>query len=599
MLYKVTGYYGTGFSHNNIPDSPELLEKCSKIDFPPVNIVQDTYLAELKIETTLEKIHALDYLKVGSMYYTVTGFQMIKDNAAVISLLPDFITTAGGVKDEKVIQFLDGIVERYMPPKSDDIYGKYLEEDALTAPSQPLVTDVHFIPESSITGAMKDVIASTVDLEKEAKARTLTSAEGQKVCFPEVEQAGSTTFKNGVTINGLSLYDSNNTIIQKHISLVRSLGIENGLIAHWKAPAGLIKTGNKSEVGYTSKTVIIDLPLEFQNVMNKRVLYGSGREYTLIDNTSNNSITYKPETINTKNGKPELKSIIDPYYNGGIYYKIIDKFSPGIANSIKSATWENLPILYGRAHGYKLNNVEYRAQQMLNKSNYEYDQAKINARMNSGFISQRDKLGIRNTLIAPGKALAQTGISRITGLAGKVQDLFTGEETERPAIDANKYTGAFARENERLDVIREGNKNAYYGEQEALTRRYEQQSFKDALQFDITNRVWANEINMPVNEFNRTHNMGGVYVIRIRPSKDDIKRMDILLNAYGYRNTRYIHPSMFNSRPKWNYVKMNGAQIINPGLPLLFREGMAAQLNSGIRVWHKLPSPNDYNTNNF
>jgi hypothetical protein len=61
---------------------------------------------------------------------------------------------------------------------------------------------------------------------------------------------------------------------------------------------------------------------------------------------------------------------------------------------------------------------------------------------------------------------------------------------------------------------------------------------------------------------------------------------------YGYRYTKFLEASDFNNRSKFNYVKASGITVT--GLPRWFSDGIANQLNGGVRVWHTHPNTSSY-----
>ena len=160
MSYNVTIWSNTGFNVNNIPDSPALLGQGTSVQ--AVEIMQERYLSSIKISAEWANVKNVDYCKVGDMYYMVTGVSMLATDFAELALVPDFISSLGGVSQ---LTILDGITERCHLPNSVD--GD--KDDPLLTPHEALQLDyevLHSAIESFGESAKFTVIETTVDLCK-------------------------------------------------------------------------------------------------------------------------------------------------------------------------------------------------------------------------------------------------------------------------------------------------------------------------------------------------------------------------------------------------------------------------------------------------
>lgn len=158
MSYNVTIWSNTGFNVNNIPDSPALLGQGTAVQ--AIEIMQERYLSSIKISAEWATVKNVDYCKVGDMYYMVTGVAMLATDVAELSLVPDFISSLGGVTH---LTILDGITERCHLPNSVD--GD--KDDPLLTPHEALVLDyevLHSAVETFGESAKFTVVETTVDL---------------------------------------------------------------------------------------------------------------------------------------------------------------------------------------------------------------------------------------------------------------------------------------------------------------------------------------------------------------------------------------------------------------------------------------------------
>ena len=131
--YDVRVWSNTGFNSINIPDSPSLLDSLPSATYPALDLLQNRFLTSIRIRATFDQVKNADFCKLGDFYYFVDGVTMTSGDVAVLGLIPDFITSAGGVGS---LSILDGVTSRVHV--TDDTYGKYTEPDPLTAPSEAL-----------------------------------------------------------------------------------------------------------------------------------------------------------------------------------------------------------------------------------------------------------------------------------------------------------------------------------------------------------------------------------------------------------------------------------------------------------------------------
>ena len=80
------------------------------------------------------------------------------------------------------------------------------------------------------------------------------------------------------------------------------------------------------------------------------------------------------------------------------------------------------------------------------------------------------------------------------------------------------------------------------------------------------------------------------FIYRTRLSDDDMERADNFFTQYGYAQDKRIEVSDLTNRTYFNYIKASGISI-NSDESLSMRQLAADTLNSGVRLWHVMPSP--------
>ncbi len=77
-------------------------------------------------------------------------------------------------------------------------------------------------------------------------------------------------------------------------------------------------------------------------------------------------------------------------------------------------------------------------------------------------------------------------------------------------------------------------------------------------------------------------------------SERDLKDFDKFLTQYGYAvNRRSITNADLYSRPGFNFVRVNDLSIRSIGGNINLINRVINQMKNGVRIWHRLPNPND------
>lgn len=599
MSYKCRLYFNSGFNSSNIPDSPALLNMINFLDVPALEIMQDKFLSEIRVKAKWEDIQDCDYLRLlnttnnKQWFYSVEAIAMQATDCALLSVIPDFITSIGGVANLKII---DGITERVHV--TDDTFGKYTEPDPLTAPVEPLQISKVWV---QISDEAYTLIESTLDIPlqmNETKGTTYTdtnteTGEEVTVVVPSIAtdfilDNFQTQFKlseNDKTIaQGTKIYNLSNSnvatdaqytvsqTIKAGLNRLRSLGVENAIISQVKIPTSYVElneSGNALIGGKYSWSIVrqiigkwsenaIDIPYVYTEAKNNRLNYGEFTKYGIIS-TSGESCEYDAEEIiETGSISPHIKKVGDPRPTGKPYFrfKTVNGDSSELGffrNCISGLPWKNVPLVYREASGNALNTLRYENSKLLSTESYQYGTAQNEL---AKFKNVSDAtLGVVGNLLGGdlGGAVSSLYNPLFTGTNLEIQQMFRTNSTN------------VSRRNELSELA-------------------------------IANNVVTPTVNFPMNaEFMRDFYGNGVLVYRYIYSQNDINRIDKLLTMYGYKYSKPLELTDFTNRKNFNFVLSRNVTL--SGYSKWINNALAEQIANGVRIWHVLPD-NSYYTNN-
>ncbi|MBO5318698.1 MAG: hypothetical protein J6B01_02685 [Ruminococcus sp.] len=559
MSFQCTLFSNTGFNAVNIPDSPGLLAVVGNpTTVPALEIVQNRFLSSVRVHATWSAVKDVDYCMVGDFYYMVEDVRMLNGDTAELSLLPDFITSAGG---PGALTFIDGLTERVHV--SDDAYGKYNEYDELMAPAEPLQLR-HFSVVPS--AAFNDLIESTVELVVNGTAQealTYTdSVSGETVTVPQNPPlTAATDFTvGGATVVGFTgFFDGTNATVKEGVQRARSLGAESAIISHYKLPSAYgTPTGSLGWYGQISgvdRDQAITLPFRYGSYTpaNLKVLYSDFTKFGLLS-VSGNKVEFDPADIYDGGSSPTLRIVTDPRPDGKPYFRYksylgdtsLDMF---FTNSVAGAEWEQVPLIYTQKSGGAIDRLEYETSALK-----QYDDMKKSQTMAGiGSVVGGAMTGARFGASMGGVTGAIAGVA-LGALGGSVMGMYSGYQIEKA---------------------------------------YKEKAQNELQKYAINNLIVSPELQFPYNANTLRDALGnGVVCYRYQYSDNDLRRIDKILNMYGYKHSKAITASDFTGRTGFNYVKAHGAEVTN--LPKWWADGVAAQLTAGTRVWHTAPSPSYY-----
>lgn len=627
--YSVRLYRNSGFNAVNIPDTPDLLNRVSDFtDVDSIEILQNRFLSTVKVRAAWSTVRDCDYTKIGDFYYSVNGIRMLSPATAELTLTPDFITSAGGVINPK-FSILDGITERQTVAPSRDTWGRYTDDDPLTAPQQPLRLETAWRQPNNVVSmpnfdAKKDdpvFVSSTIDLVNltaQTKGVTYTDSEtGETVTVPEtipVMDGGTSIGFEGEdheTSDGTRYYQRNSSYnvgsesdtldsgesISMGIERARALGIEGAIYDQWRVPLEFID-GSDSEffnqkvdasVEYSSNKwgmtnsyltklysgkgdIDSGIPAGYIEPKNLRTLYGKYNSYGIIT-AAGNSCEYKPEEVipagsYDKTKGPQISYRADIRPDGCPYYrfKTINDNDEFWRNSLAGANWEKVPLVYQGSSGSELTRLNFSNQRELATRQFQtgMENRRIQGdRIATGSIMNAAQVVGGGALTLGGMTDTGSGMMRegLTGLANNVFDL------ENLINDTRNYADTY-----RIEKRNE------------LSQLYQ------------ATTVYTPTVNFPYNPaIIRDIKGNGILVYQYRYRNSDFTRVDKLLTMYGYKEAEAFSASNFKRRKKFDYVACSTITVT--GFPRWFNDGIAAQLSTGVRIWHIKPDPTAYNDN--
>lgn len=599
MAYSVKCYFYTGFNAVNIPDSPDLLSKFRNTTLPAIDLLQPAGLSQVYVKTTWETISGVDYCQIGDEYYSVGTPQMVAEDVALLSLVPDMLTTLGG--PGKLV-YLDGITERHTTA-SDNLF-EYTQEDEYMTPQQPLVLEVSNNMLFAGNTSSHTAVESTIDLVKLGSQfdeegnfngtgitfeDTSTAHSGESVTVPYTEGVGARTnyqlgsqASNSVLSPNTRLYEASedHPLVMRALAAVRSLGIESALISQVAYPDEFVQSVIGSDGQYSS-TVGKDLTestgLKFnynETVKNKRLLCGQYCKYGLLS-ASGASGEYLPEQISEDDSAPSVRCLSDPRPDGKPYFRFTNY--EGNSNTdtgffiscISGMQWQNVPLTYTAPSGSYMNEINFRNDAKIAGNQQVYNQRQavvdtIQGAVSGGLNAAASIAGIAGigTVANPGSAVA-AGI-------GAANTIFN------TAVDTGQSIAAIVHSKTQYEMARN----------------------KELQNFQISQNVVAPDVLFPFNaNIIRDFIGNGVIAYRYHYSGADATRIDKILTMYGYKDSVALTPDLFSNRTNFDYVRAFGVSIGTTTVAMWRKEVATEQLNAGVRVWHVAPNPSYYSDN--
>lgn len=594
MSYNCILFKNTGFNAVNIPDSPALLNTVgSPLSVPALEIVQDRWLDSIKVHATYSQVMDVDYAKVGDFFYMVEGMHMLNGDTAELYLLPDFITSAGGVGN---LTFIDGLTERVHV--TNDTYGKYPEYDELMAPAEPLeiVGELY----GPAIGSECNFVEATYDLYKAGEkdqngnfvydtgmtyTDTTTGDMVTAPCNPPLTSVTNFKLKTysgtqATHDNQTAVFDYNSQQVKDGIQRGRDLGTEGGIIAQWRVPRLYLDINDTMKQNYMYTDIAgcdpsygtlpaIAAPFEYAQVKNLKVMYSPITKFGLMTMAGDKAEFAPADIYQSGAVQPDVIVCSDPRPDGKPYFRYKNYLGDNGANFYKNCIagviWENLPLVYQGKSGTAITRLQFEADRKEAWGQFKGGAiGSIAGSAVSGAMRGASILGVGGA--AAGSAIPGAGTLAGAGIGAAIG-----------AVGGAAVAGIGAI-SDYLDYKRRGQ--------------------AELQKFVTSNLVTAPEIQIPYTpEYLRDTYGNDVFAYRYKYSQNDIARIDKILTMYGYKHIKAIEQTDFTNRQDFNYIEARGVQVTGNAnkLPRWWCEGIAAQLEGGTRIWHVAPDPTLYN----
>lgn len=605
-VYNCRLYSNSRFNSVNIPDSPDLLEakEVTKLDVDALDILQDRNLKTIRVKATWEQVRDVDYCRLTFSttriwFYSVENVVMLATDVAELSVIPDYLTSIGGVKS-KTLDFLDGITERVHV--ANDGFGMYTSEDPLLTPCEPMKISVKWLNSEVSSSDNAVYIETTIDpvmTAKSMKSVTYSDDTGEySVSVPDLRpNQRTTTYAVGDIASqynaGTAVYPmQNNGNLVSCLSTARGLGVEQAIINQVCIPAKFVTPGittlnvnvgteQGGTISYnicgtmTGKDALLATGLNYNwtsNIKNNLINYSYLCKYGLVT-AAGESAEFDPADIyEAGQTAPRMRFIVDPHTDGKPYYRYYrvngDTNETSFwRNCCAGMRWKQVPLIWQGASGSILNTIKFQNAQS------------INANTNAQFYANQDIARTKNEL-----DLGYGIVGNALGAVGSAFSLDFGAMATQ-AVGVAQSVSNYQMTNRQLATDAQ-----YYQNNYNLSRKSELSNLY------IANNVVTPTVNFPFNsDMIRDTYGNGVLAYRLYYSDNDVSRIDKLLTMYGYRHSKPLRPEDFNNRKNFNFVMCSNISVT--GFAKWINEGIADQLRAGVRVWHTWPSPLSYEDN--
>lgn len=613
-LYAATVYFGTHFDKGNIPDSPARLASFESKSFDSVSLLQDAGIEQVKLDAEFEELRGADYLQLSadgvSTYYVITGpAHMATPHTAILPLLEDPLASAGGIGALTVVA---GWAER-AHVTDDTLFSNTLPEP--WSPSQSLeIHDYKVFHTDSDEGNVEIAIA-TCDISRGAEYKAKIwhasqSVDGEDVTgdviAPEAPMPGfggtqpvptegfKTTLEitavrdgqtetHSYTLPGLFAFDLTNDTVRLGINAIRNIGIDSNIQAMYVIPKQDVTTtpapdviypgGEAKTVGMISKIsgnsaqYATGMPYKYADVKNNKV-FSLFNSYTITSITSGDSNTFDAKDLYAGGSAPDLVVQTDPSPTGTVYCSptyFEGKKTHRLEQAVAGLPWLNASFTYtqGSGGGIGMMNARRKNQSVDYNRDIAKDQnslAQVNNAVNTvGSIANR----VTGFLSADASA-------GITGYQAKAVSTMVGIGTD--------IAGGITRG------------DGLYLDRKLTDYNANMQMGDNLFSASVAQNVAAPEMAFPISVNAAAYYGNGFAVSHNTMRAPDVQRLDDFLSAYGYaRDTKFI-ASMLSSRANHNYIKTSGAMVTAPGQPRWRLDAIGRMFDSGVRIWHVVPS---------
>ena len=368
-------------------------------------------------------------------------------------------------------------------------------------------------------------------------------------------------------------------------------------------------------------------------IKNMRVLYGQFRKYILASPATGSALEAKPEELtgrmftadystvgNTgRNGAPYICCFTDPRPTGRPYFnflkfgQLLKKYADNNASvvnlaegAIAGGQWPEVPIVFtgmsgewSAKVGYNLDasyrdylaSPEKTYRDMVQGATMEQLNAYNDASAGANMISSTLQGGISGAAVGGAYGAAGGAVmGAVTSATGSIiqaatADAAYNQRLENATLDIMRgYSSGQA----LVDAANSGNTAANRMLERQYARSYERAKFDLSTSYSVPRAKFMSTDSL------RDLTNNGAFYARYTPTKNDLIRMDNILNAFGYKVDQLMSNPAGN-RTKFCYIegtveKFN--QFNCPGKKEIMLD-INSQLANGVRVWHVNPKNKD------
>ncbi len=635
-------YSETGFNTVDIPDSLELVKEHANQVFYKnnINLIQQDNILKLKVKGMIKNIaRAVDYVIISDndeesgYFVNDNGYEFVAPDTCTFYLILDPYATIGGLVLQNEI--ISGTANRMTISETEDD----TEYFTLIEPFKPSLRNT--ILEAILDGRMRDphedinILETLVIPPKTMKdAETTTgydtgrSYRGHTISMPsnatrvfesaslnqnviqdEETIAGqrmitSTTVNDvqvieyremvetNLTIKGLfgdnktiktgsrwwkqdqlegTCLINNQTKKTTVINDLRITGSDSNINNYWAIPAPYISSSSGSQYqpqeknGYggldsissslheSSPSEIINADYTSFNLKNNKAKYGQGTKVIVFNPVNGNKLEKFWYEIIDKNIRP-YQSIYQASFK--IAADIRPEGFPIFAFKYINGKEGNVnPSLWGYCYSEILTGGNWRQIPISGQgTNSATSQLALNQQKDNTVFEAVGGALLSITQVISGGVMVATGVGSTVGAGLISSGVNSGIST---------LTNYVSNSNKQKD------------QQELLNAQ---------------GQVAGSSIKFSSSSFVRELGYNTFYVMYIMYSEEDLKAFDKFLTLYGYNvGNKKITTSDFNSRPGFNYIRINDIDIRSEkGLWLI--ERVKEQLKAGVRIWHEMPN---------
>lgn len=663
-MLQVRLYFDTGFDGVNIPATPDLLDGGDFVyeDVPAVDLLQRKGLGKLTIKRKYgysESLHSditryvrtlenVDYIKItgtpegnnnntlGAVYYSVLGVEMNSPDTAILTILEDFITTAGGFAR---LKFNSGFITRRSGSNVTFGNKRKMPDEYLTC-AYPMVYTSKLIGDNARPDRTYTLIESTIDLTRGAEVKVVTDPNdpNNAVSVPTMRPiTGTTTYEIGTNINneisadvvpnptGARIYRvSPGGTIELGVNNARALGLEKSILSQYTVPQDMVlfsfdATSNTVRGRKKSFAALHILPTNIDLSRINTTVYQIARE-GLIGASGERiefsaSELYLEKQFTGEEFPPRVIRVVDPRPEGRPYYRFakisdVNSIAPSdfveadVDNhyfrdySVAGAKWVKLPFMFTEISGIDILEQKFKNTRRVEERQFAGQNAMLSQ------ASALARLSEAGGYVGGGLNLIGSGINNIASVwGGGAENIQLGKAAGGAASMAGQALGFMGSHAAHMAAT-----NMADIAQTTALGMYTLQRNKELYDYgvQITNVV-PEVANTGDTNFMRDITQNKVVVYKIAPDVRDVTRLNKILKMFGEKDFTAIEASddvwsLIGGR-YFKYVRIQGAQICtnNPGTDVLpsypimsiaEREGAKAQLEAGIRMW--LMSPKKY-----